>query len=350
MEEITVKLDNLELNKNDDNILIVGEIGQNHNGNMNIAKKLIDICKESGIKIVKFQKRYIDGEFTKDNFNKLYDNPNSFGKTYGEHRNFLELNESQHLELKKYANERDIIYFCTPCDIESVKMLERINCPFYKIASRDITNIPLLEYIGKLNKTVIISTGMAEIEDIDLALNTLNLPTNKVIIMQCTSQYPCPIENVNLNVIKTFNEKYKNIIGFSDHTDGVFAALCSVFCGAKIIEKHITLDRTMKGTDHPGSLEPTGLKKLSNYIKNIPLVLGSSEKELKDNILYCKNKLMKSITSKVNIKKGDIITVEMLCLKCPGTGILWKNRDKIIGKKANIDINKDKTVLLEWVQ
>jgi sialic acid synthase SpsE len=346
--ELTLKLDSIVLKKYSGDVLLIGEIGQNHNGDIKIAKKLIDLCKNFGVKLVKFQKRDIKGEFTKEAFEKVYDNVNSFGKTYGEHRNFLELNEEQHLELKQYANERDLIYFCTPCDIESVKMLERIKCPFYKIASRDITNIPLLEYIGKLNKTVIISTGMAEMEDIDLALKALNLPTNKVIIMQCTSEYPCPSENANLNVIKTFNEKYKNIIGFSDHTDGVFTALCSVFCGAKIIEKHITLSRSMRGSDHAGSLEPQGLQKLSKYIKNVPIVLGSYKKELKNNILYSKNKLMKSLTSKISIKKGEIITQEMLCLKCPGNGILYKNKDKIIGKKANIDIDKDKTLKLDW--
>lgn len=323
---------------------LIGEIGQNHNGSMENAKKLIDMCHACNIKLVKFQKRDIATEFTEDAYNKPYINPNSFGKTYGEHREFLELNKEQHLELKKYANSKGLIYFCTPCDIPSLKIMEEIECPFYKVASRDITNIPLLEELGKIKKSVIISTGMAEYEDIDLALKTLNLPTNKVIIMQCTSEYPCPPKNCNLNVITTFKRKYNNIIGFSDHSSGILAPVIADVLGAKIIEKHITLARSMKGTDQSGSLEYEGLFKLQKYISTIPQMLGSNEKVVKENIRLNKNKLMKSITSKIDITKGTILTEDMICLKCPGNGILWKKKDIIIGKKANINISKDKTL------
>mgnify|MGYP001213641081 CR=1 FL=1 len=188
---------------------IIGEIGQNHNGDINKAKALIDMCSFCNVKLVKFQKRDIKSEFTSEAYNKEYNSENSFGKTYGEHREFLELNKEQHKELKEYANSKGLIYFCTPCDIPSLKMMEEIGCPFYKVASRDITNIPLLRELGKLNKTVIISTGMAEYQDIDLALKELNLPLNKVIIMQCTSEYPCPPENCNLNVITTLKKNMK---------------------------------------------------------------------------------------------------------------------------------------------
>jgi sialic acid synthase SpsE len=325
-------------------IQIIGEIGQNHNGSMENAKKLIDMSDLCGIKLVKFQKRDIATEFTTAGYNRPYDNPNSFGKIYGEHREFLELNKEQHKELKDYANNKGLIYFCTPCDIPSLKIMEEIGCPFYKVASRDITNIPLLEELGKLNKTVIISTGMAEYDDINLALKTLNLPMNKVIIMQCTSEYPCPPKSCNLNVITTYKKKYKNVIGFSDHTNGILAPTISAILGARIIEKHITLNRSMKGTDQAGSCEITGLSKLQKYVSTIPIMLGSSEKKLEDNVTYSKHKLMKSITSKIDIKKDTVITKDMLCLKCPGDGILWKNVDNIIGKKVKYDIPKDTTI------
>tara|TARA_B100000035_G_scaffold245676_1_gene214307 strand:- start:7796 stop:8836 length:1041 start_codon:yes stop_codon:yes gene_type:complete len=329
---------------------IIGEIGQNHNGSVENAKKLIDMCAFCNVKLVKFQKRDIKTEFTKEAYNKSYENKNSFGKIYGKHREFLELNKEQHKELKEYANSKGLIYFCTPCDIPSLKIMEEIGCPFYKVASRDITNIPLLRELGKLNKTVIISTGMAEYQDIDLALNELNLPPNKVIIMQCTSEYPCPPKNCNLNVITTFKQKYKNVIGFSDHSDGILAPTIACLLGAKIIEKHITLDRSMKGTDQSGSFEFTGLQKLQKYIETIPLMLGSFDKKVEDNVTYSKQKLMKSLTSLCNIKKGQILTEDMICLKCPGNGILWKNMDKIIGKKSLIDIDEDKTLKIEWFQ
>lgn len=332
---------------NDYPVQIIAEIGQNHNGEILIAKQLIDMAYNCGVKIVKFQKRSIKDEFTDEAYNKLYDNKNSFGKTYGEHREFLEFDKKQHLELKNYANNKGMIYFCTPCDLPSLKIMEEINCPFYKVASRDITNIPLLKELGKIGKSVIISTGMADMDDIDLALKTLNLPSNKVIIMQCTSEYPCPPQNCNLNVIQTFKKKYDNVIGFSDHTNGILAPTISSLLGASIIEKHITLDRTMKGTDHPGSFEEIGLKKMTKYFNDIPLMLGSHEKTVDKNIEQNKIKLMKSLTSNKFIKKGTELTDDMICLKCPGSGILWKNKDVIIGKVAisniepNIQLNEN---------
>ena len=158
-----------------------------------------------------------------------------------------------------------ITYFCTPCDVPSVVLMEEIGCPFYKVASRDLTNIPLLEKLGQLEKTVIISTGMASIEDIDNAIEALSLPRDMLIIMQCVSQYPCDVKNVNLKVIETLKNKYKTNVGLSDHTSGIIVPAVATSMGATVIEKHVTLDRTMKGTDQPGSLEEQGLKIFINY-------------------------------------------------------------------------------------
>jgi len=288
---------------------------------MEIAKSLIDMEKRCGANAVKIQKRDIDSELTTEAYNKIYDNPNSFGKTYGEHRRFLELSEEQHNDLKNYANKIGITYFCTPCDIPSLELLERIACPFYKVASRDLTNIPLLEALGKTGKTIIISTGMATFEDIDDALNALKLSSDKLVIMQCTSEYPCKPENVNLNAIKTIEDKYNCICGLSDHTSGVIIASAASAIGVKIIEKHITLDRTMKGTDQPGSLEEAGLRKF-----------------------LAKTKLGRSLVSKIDIKKGTILTEDMLCLKSPGDGILWRDRATLLGKKAVQDLEKNITL------
>lgn len=340
---ITVNLNGIKVG-NDFKTQLIGEIGQNHNGNIDLAKKMIDMCYLCNVKFVKFQKRDISTEFTKEAYNKPYVNKNSFGDIYGKHREFLEFDKSEHMELKKYANSKGLIYFCTPCDIPSLKLMEEIDCPFYKVASRDITNIPLLEEMGKIGKPVIISTGMAEYEDIDLALKTLNLPSNKVIIMQCTSEYPCPPENCNLNVITSLKNRYDNVIGFSDHSTGILAATLSVVMGANIIEKHITLDRCMKGTDQIGSLEFEGLNKLMKYINDVPLYLGSSEKKVNDNVSCSKIKLMKSLTSTRNINKGETLTEEMICLKCPGDGILWKNRKLIVGRQAKYNISEDTTL------
>lgn len=326
---------------------IIAEIGQNHNGNIDFAKKLIDMAKDCGASAVKFQKRDIPSELTKEAFNRPYDNSNSFGATYGEHRMFLELDEHQHLILKEYAQARGIIYFCTPCDVPSVELLERIDCPFYKVASRDLTNIPLLEALTNTDKPVIISTGMASLDDIDGAIETLQLGKDKLIILQCTSQYPCAIENVNLKVMDTLKEKYGLITGFSDHTSGVVISTAAVVRGAAVIEKHITLDRTMKGTDQPGSLEKAGLAKLVEYIRACEAAIGDGVKMVNPVTASAKTKLARSVTSKVDIKKGDVLTEEMICLKSPGDGIKWRNKENILGKKATQNIDADVTLKIE---
>lgn len=323
---------------------IIAEIGQNHNGDVKIAKKLTDMAVSCGANAVKFQKRDIPSELTKDAFYQPYDNPNSFGKTYGEHRLFLELSEEQHLELKEYANSVGMIYFCTPCDVPSVELLERIGCPFYKVASRDLTNIPLLERLGDTGKPIIISTGMADLEDIDDAFAALKRGPESVIIMQCTSEYPCHLENVNLKAIETLRSKYKCIVGLSDHTSGIIVSAAASVMGASLIEKHITLDRTMKGTDQPGSLEFSGLKKLIDYIRGIEIATGDGEKIVNPATKAAKEKLARSITSKEFIPANTIITEEMICLKSPGTGLKWKQKNEILGKKSPHDVEANVTL------
>jgi sialic acid synthase SpsE len=323
---------------------IIAEIGQNHNGDVNIAKRLIDMAVRCGANAVKFQKRDIDSELTKEAFDKIYDNPNSFGRTYGEHRIFLELNEQQHGELKEYALASGITYFCTPCDTPSVELLERINCPFYKVASRDLTNIPLLERIGKTGKPVIISTGMADFNDIDNALKALDRGPESVVIMQCTSEYPCKLENVNLKAMETLRKKYGYLVGLSDHTSGVVVSAAAAVMGAVMVEKHITLDRSMKGTDQPGSLEEAGLKKLVEYIRAIEIANGDGVKDVNPATQAAKLKLARSLTSKVFIAKGTILTEEMLILKSPGNGLKWIEREQVVGKQALQDIEPDVTI------
>ncbi len=329
---------------------IVAEIGQNHNGDIRLAKKLIDMAVECGASAVKFQKRDIASELTKEAFEKPYDNPNSFGKTYGEHRMFLELDEEEHLELKEYANARGITYFCTPCDVPSVELLERIGCPFYKVASRDLTNIPLLEALQQTGKPVIISTGMADLKDIDEAIKALKPSADKFAILQCTSEYPCALENVNLRAIETLQKIYGYVTGFSDHTSGIVTSVAAVVLGAAIIEKHITLNRTMKGTDQPGSLERAGLQKLVDYIRATELAMGDGVKAVNPATEAAKVKLARSITSAVDIKKGTVLTEEMLCLKSPGDGLKWIDRKRLIGKTANRDIAADVTLREDYFE
>lgn len=323
---------------------IIAEIGQNHNGSVEIAKKLIEMAVRCGANAVKFQKRDIPSELTKEAYNKPYDNPNSFGKTYGEHREYLELNEDQHLELKEYANSLGITYFCTPCDIQSVEIMERIESPFYKVASRDLTNIPLLQRLSQTKKPIILSTGMADITDITDALKTLEASPVSTAILQCTSEYPTKLDNVNLKAIKTLKKKFGLVTGLSDHTSGVVISVAASVMGASIIEKHITLDRTMKGTDQPGALEEYGLYKLIDYIRATERAMGNGLIDANPATESAKIKLSRSITSKVMIKKGEILNEDMITLKSPGDGFKWREKDILIGKKAIHDIEADVTL------
>jgi sialic acid synthase SpsE/spore coat polysaccharide biosynthesis protein SpsF (cytidylyltransferase family) len=363
VDEIYHFLDNeiKELQSNESNIVnldgvpvgdnlpayIIAEIGQNHNGSVEIAKKLIDMAADAGANAVKFQKRDMASELTKEAFNKPYENPNSFGKTYGEHRIALELNEEQHKELKEYAQARGITYFVTPTDIPSVEMMERLNVPFYKVASRDLTNIPLLERLSKTKKPVIISTGMASIEDIDDAIEVLGSDRKDIIILQCISQYPADLERVNLKVMDTLKQRYGKIVGFSDHTTGIVASVTAAILGASVIEKHITLNKAMKGSDHAGSAEKEEFAKMIRFIRDARKTLGDGIKTVDPVIQPAKEKLARSLVSKIPIKKGTVLTDEMLVLKSPGTGLKWKDKHLIIGKKAIEDIPQDVTLQIE---
>jgi len=317
---------------------IIAEIGQNHNGSVEIAKQLIDVAHEAKVDAVKFVKRDIKSELTREMYDKPYDNPHSFGATYGKHREFLELNIGIHKELKEYSNQRGLVYFSSACDFKSVVEMESIDVPCYKIASRDLTNIPLITYIAKIGKPMILSTGMADGLDIDDAVNEIKKYNDNYILLHCTSEYPTEYEHVNLNRIRYLKEKYKCIVGSSDHTVGIMVPVAAVALGAKVIEKHITLHRYMKGTDHAGSLEADGIKRVVRDIRNLEMAMGSEDYNTRDYVASAKNKLARSLVSKTNIPMGTVLTEEMLELKSPGDGILWRNRDRIIGKKSKINI------------
>jgi len=262
----------------------------------------------------------------------------------------LELSIEQHGELKNYANSKGLIYFSSACDKKSVDEMVSINAPCYKIASRDLTNIPLIEYIAKLNKPIILSTGMATVEDIDDAVKIIEKYHNDYIILHCTSEYPTEYEHVNLKKIKYLKERYKCIVGSSDHTIGIMIPTAAVAIGAKVIEKHITLHRYMKGTDHAGSLEADGIKRVVRDIRNLEKALGIGVFEQNDYIMTAKNKLARSLVSKVKIEKGTVLEESMLILKSPGTGIIWRDRNKVLEKRAKKEINEDMMIKEEYFE
>ena len=323
-------------------VYVIAEAGINHNGSLEIAKNLVDLAKRSGADAVKFQKRTISRILTKEGLNKSYNNDRSFGKTYGEHKEFLEFSFDEFRELKEYADSVGIPLSASGWDEESIDFLDSLGVPFFKMASADLTNHPLLEHTAKKGKPMILSTGMANLDDVIAAYEVVSVYNKQVAILQCTSSYPTENKDINLNVIRKYQQIFnESVIGYSGHEKGIAISTAAVALGAKIIERHFTLDRTMKGGDHAASLEEPGLTKLIRDIRVIEEALGSDEKRKLPSEQKCFIKLAKSIVSTRDLKEGEIITRDMLTTKGPGSGISPARMGFIIGKKFTRDIGED---------
>jgi len=341
-----IKINNKIIGRNHP-VYIIAEIGINHQGDVEIAKELILEAKDCGADCVKFQKRSINRILTKEGLSMPYVNNNSFGETYGEHKRALELSEEDYFTLFKFCNEQNIDFSASGWDEESIDFLDNLGVPFFKMASADITNFPLLEHTAKKGKPMIISTGMSDMETVEKAVKLISGINNQIGILQCTSTYPTSFDQIHLNVINTFNEKFSDcVIGYSGHELGIAVPIASVSLGAKIIERHFTLDRTMKGGDHAASLEPQGFKKMVRDIRNIEQAMGGYDKKVQNSELPIFKKLSKSIVSATDISKGESITLDKITTKGPGTGISPMKIDELIGKTANVNIPAD-TVILE---
>ena len=330
---------------------IVAEIGINHQGDVNIARDLIQKAKECGADAVKFQKRSLTRILTKAGLDMAYDNRNSFGKTYGEHKKALELSEADYRELNIFCQKLDIIFCASGWDEESIDFLDELGIPFFKMASADLTNFPLLIHTAKKNKPMILSTGMADMKMVQAAYSQVNPINNQIAILQCTSTYPSAFSEVHLNVLQTYMKEFPDtVIGYSGHEQGIAIPPAAVALGAKIIERHFTLDRTMKGGDHAASLEPQGFAKMVRDIRHIEEAMGNTEKKIQESEAPVFRKLAKSIVSAVNISSGDSITANMLTTKGPGTGISPMRLNELLGKISKIDIPADQVIMEEDIQ
>lgn len=285
-----VKIGNKLIGDNEP-IFIVAEIGINHNGDINIAKKLIDMAVFAGCDAVKFQKRTIELVYTQEELAKERENP--FGPTNGDLKRGLEFGEKEYQEIDRYCRERGIIWFASPWDVKSVDFLEKFNVPCYKIASACLTDEELLSRVRATGKPVIMSTGMSTPEEIWRAVNILG--TENLILLHCTSTYPSKLEELNLNAIPWFKKTFNCPIGYSGHETGIVEPVMAVLKGACVVEKHISLDRAMWGSDHAASLEPNGLNRLIRDIRLIPTCLGDGEKRVYDSEIPIIQKLRKNI-------------------------------------------------------
>lgn len=332
------------------NFYVIAEIGHNHQGSLAKAKELFLEAKKAGADAVKLQKRNNKNLYTRDFYNEFYNSENSYGNTYGEHREALEFNEIQYQQLISYAKELNIDFFATPFDFLSVDFLEKLNMPYYKIASADLLNLPLQEYIAKKNKPIFLSTGGGSIEDVKRAVNFILSINKKLTLLHCTAAYPAPIEDMNLKVISTYKKEFPDlIIGLSDHENGIDAGPVAYMLGARVFEKHFTLDRASKGTDHSFSLEPVGLTKFIRNLKRVDLMLGSGEKKLLESEKKPLFKMQKSIVVNKDIKLGHILKKEDIAFKSPGGGIHPYMYKEILGKKINRNLKEDSKILFEYI-
>jgi len=323
-------------------VYVIAEIGINHQGDVEIAKQLIKAAAAAGANAAKFQKRSIGRILTQEGLEMPYENRNSFGKTYGEHKRALELTESEYAELLAYARECNIDFTASGWDEESIDFLDTLGIAFFKMASADLTNIPLLTHTARKGKPMILSTGMADIGMVRTAVNAVQPLNSQLAILQCTSTYPSSFEEINLEVLNTFrNEFPKSVIGYSGHELGIAITAAAVALGAKIIERHFTLDRTMKGGDHAASLEPGGFAKLVRDVRHIELALGSRNKRVQDSEGPVFRKLAKSVVSAVDLNPGMVISRDMLTTKGPGTGISPTRMNDLIGKHVLHNIAAD---------
>jgi len=330
--------------------LIIAEAGVNHNGDVLLAKKLIEIAADAGADLVKFQtfnsSRLATISAPKADYQSLLTD-----KSESQHAMLrkLELSESMHHELIAHSHSKGIGFFSTGFDIESIDLLIRLGQERIKIPSGEITNLPLLRHIGNLNKEIILSTGMSNLSEVEKAVLTLEssgTPKKKITVLHCTSAYPAPMTDINLLAMKAIQDKLQVAIGYSDHSEGIEIPIAAVALGATIIEKHFTINKNLPGPDHKTSLEPSELKAMVTAIRNIESALGDGSKRLtpseSSNIIAVR----KSIVAKATIKKGELFTADNITTKRPGSGIspmLW---DQIINTKSKRDFDNDEIIEL----
>ena len=320
-------------------VLIIAEIGVNHNGCMNTAKKLIDVAVQSGADIVKFQ-TFKSDELTND-IAPLAEYQLKNSPEFTNQKNLLsklELSEKNHITLKNYSENLGIEFLSTGFTTQSIDLLARIGIRRWKVPSGEINNVPLLKKIALQNQPTILSTGMCNLGEIELALQTLyesNLQKDKITVLHCNSAYPTPMEDVNLKAIRTIKECFDISVGYSDHTCGIEASIAAVAIGAQIIEKHITLDKNMQGPDHKASIEPEELNNLVSAIRNIEKALGNGIKKPSNSEMKNIKVVRKSIIASDYIEKGERYTTDNLCIKRPGTGLSPTMFDLLLGMKSN---------------
>lgn len=330
-----------------DKVLIIAEAGVNHNGSFTIAKKLVDVAKLAGADIVKFQTGVPELIMTDSAPKALYQSRETGSvDSQLDMVKKISLPFNDYILLKEYCDEVEIKFLSTPFDHKSIDFLKKLDIDIFKIPSGEITNLDYLQEVAKIGKNVILSTGMSTISEIANAVSVLRdfLDDSQISILHCTTEYPAPFEEVNLNVIKTLKSTFGLNVGYSDHTKGIEASIAAVTLGAKIIEKHFTLDNKMIGPDHKASLEPNELNAMISSIRNIEIALGNGIKKVTKSEAKNIKVARKSVHILTDLKKGAILSQKDLIMKRPGDGISGFEIKYILGRKISLDLRKDHKV------
>lgn len=319
------------VNDNSD-CFVIAEIGHNHQGRLDQALELVDAAADAGASAVKLQKRDNRALFTDEMYNSVYNSENAFAKTYGEHRDYLEFGRDEYVAMRERAEKHGLVFFSTAFDKPSADFLHELDMPAYKIASGDLTNVPLITYIARFGKPMILSTGGGTMEDVVRAYHAVKPINPNFAILQCTSGYPPAFEELNLNVIKTFRDAFPDIqIGLSSHDSGIAMATLSYVLGARIVEKHFTLNRAMKGTDHAFSLEKQGFTKLVRDLRRARVALGDGMKKPYESEAAPITKMAKSLVAARDLPAGHVLGPDDIIARSPGGGLQPYWLDRLIG-------------------
>lgn len=330
---------------------VIAEVGHNHQGSVKTCMDLFKTAKEAGAHAVKLQKRNNRKLYTKAMFDKPYDNENSYGATYGAHREALEFGEAEYRDLQQFCRDINVDFFATAFDFDSADFLHALDVPAFKIASGDLRNTPLLRHVARFGKPMILSTGGGTIDDVRRAYDTVIEHNKQVSLLQCTAGYPCEYHLLDLNVIRTYREMFPEcVIGYSGHDNGIAMAIVAYVLGARILEKHFTLNRAWKGTDHAFSLEPVGLRKMVRDLERTRVALGDGQKKVYPSEASPIMKMGKKVVAAQPLVAGHVLTREDLALKSPGDGLPPYELDNVIGQTLVQPVNEDDEITFQMLK
>jgi sialic acid synthase SpsE len=336
--------------KNDNSVYVIAEIGLNHNGSLSMAHDLIDVAAESKVSAVKFQKRTVSELAIRSSLEAPDNRFPSFGSTYGQIREFLEFDLREYSELKLHAEKLSLDFIVTPFDSLALKFLGNLNLNGYKIASHSVTNLDFIKDVAATGKSIIMSTGMSELAEVETAVSSITTINPDLTLLHCVSSYPTPNSDCNLKVISTLAEKFKLPIGYSGHEVEFLPTLIAVALGARVVERHITLDNSLNGFDHKLSLDPDSLKEMVVSIEAVREILGSDQKNLLPIEMIARNKYNVSMVSARDLAIGESLSEGDICWKNPGTGIPRKRMKDFIGRKLKVSVGIDELLTPEMFE